>query len=587
MTPVYPGSVVTDARLKKASNRVFTTLRGAISAADTVATVADPTRIEVEMLLTVDAEVMSVTAISGNNLTVVRGFDGTTAAAHSSGRTVAANWTGWHHNAMAAEVKAIEQALGAGLSNVTAGGAVNSASYNFAAQSPGGSLTANIINSVTLTPVPSGVNATDIQHYLYISGGVGAAEAVLITGGTAVSGAASGTVTFTPLNNHSGAWTIASATAGIREAIAATITAAGRGSVLAPAGLHIMRGPLYIPAVHDFKLQVDGGLEFASSVGANDGLMIDSAQWSTFEFNGLILYKGSGHAVRLRPERPNLNTNVRGVIENQFRFVGITSHPEGGAWQTGVPIAQSNLYLCGDSTTAAQGNVAHNAISIAAMYGALNGVLVDSLPDGLNDRASVQENIVSIANLNGFTQKGIRTAKGVNVGGQVQLCTNGQWYVTVIFGRDDGTGTNPQTGIDMAKGTLNNYFVTTALSQPSGKSSIVWAAEFCSGNDVVVQSMGGTVNDLVDDTALNRMRVMGPTAALGITPGASPWVLRNLTARPVKLIVSGGTVSDIQLSHTGSPFFTTGEIAGVFPLDVGEYIRITYSVAPTVTRFSK
>lgn len=92
-----------------------------------------------------------------------------------------------------------------------------SSDYNFAAQSPGGSLIIGA-NSITLSPVPSGVNGTDVGHYLYISNGVGTAEAVLITGGTAVAGATSGTLIFTCAGTHSGAWDIRSATGGIAEA---------------------------------------------------------------------------------------------------------------------------------------------------------------------------------------------------------------------------------------------------------------------------------------------------------------------------------------------------------------------------------
>lgn len=94
---------------------------------------------------------------------------------------------------------------------------VQSNAYNFVAQSPGGTLGSNTSNTITLSPVPQGVNGTNTNHYLYISGGTGTAEAVLITGGSAVSGAVSGTITFTPTSNHSGAWTIQSATAGIQE----------------------------------------------------------------------------------------------------------------------------------------------------------------------------------------------------------------------------------------------------------------------------------------------------------------------------------------------------------------------------------
>jgi len=88
-------------------------------------------------------------------------------------------------------------------------------------------LSATISATVTLTPVPPGVNGTDSGHYLYISGVTGTAEAVLITGGTAVEGNPSGTVIFTPANNHSGAWTLSSATGGIQEAICSMSSAGG------------------------------------------------------------------------------------------------------------------------------------------------------------------------------------------------------------------------------------------------------------------------------------------------------------------------------------------------------------------------
>lgn len=91
--------------------------------------------------------------------------------------------------------------------------------FNFPSQAPGGSLTGGVGASATLTPCPLGVNGSDTTHYVYVSGGTGTAEAVLITGGSCTSGLSTGTLTFTPANNHSGAWTITSATGGVQEAV--------------------------------------------------------------------------------------------------------------------------------------------------------------------------------------------------------------------------------------------------------------------------------------------------------------------------------------------------------------------------------
>lgn len=114
-------------------------------------------------------------------------------------------------------------------------GAYNPSLFNFTPVSPGGSLTAATPATITLNAAlggcPVGVNGTDSNHYLYVSAGTGTAEAVLITGGTCTTGAASGTVTFTPTNNHTGSWTLGSATLGLAEAIQAASTTSGGGII--------------------------------------------------------------------------------------------------------------------------------------------------------------------------------------------------------------------------------------------------------------------------------------------------------------------------------------------------------------------
>lgn len=237
-TASFPSAVATDAQLKVAANNLQTTLDGSITAAQTTITVRDATGIAANMLLSIDNEIVSVTSVAGRVLTVVRGFDGTTAVAHNPNRPVQARVAAWHHNSLKEEIKAVQTALGPGLSNVSPT-QFQAGPYSWT-QSPGGSLTSAIVNAVTLTPCPTGVAGTNPGHYVYLSGGVGAAEVVLITGGTCTSGAASGTLTFTPANNHSGAWTIAAASGGIAEALCATTSG---GSITAVTGT-VVRAPV-------------------------------------------------------------------------------------------------------------------------------------------------------------------------------------------------------------------------------------------------------------------------------------------------------------------------------------------------------
>lgn len=83
-------------------------------------------------------------------------------------------------------------------------------------QTPGGSLSVGA-NTVTLTPCPLGLSAT--EHYVYISGGTGTAEVALMEPDTCTAGAATGTVTITAANTHSGAWAVESSSDGWQEAL--------------------------------------------------------------------------------------------------------------------------------------------------------------------------------------------------------------------------------------------------------------------------------------------------------------------------------------------------------------------------------
>ncbi len=137
------------------------------------------------------------------------------------------------------------------------------ADYDFPAQTPGGTLTATVGASVTLTPVPLGVNGADTGHYVYISAGTGAAEAVLITGGSAVSGASSGSITFVPANSHSGAWTISSATGGVQEAI--SVLPLGNNQVIVPAGTTTLNANLSFMGKANVIVALSNGLTLAGA----------------------------------------------------------------------------------------------------------------------------------------------------------------------------------------------------------------------------------------------------------------------------------------------------------------------------------
>lgn len=121
--------------------------------------------------------------------------------------------------------------------------------YNFPAIAPGGTLSAGVQATVTLPYAPLGVNGIDVNHYLRISGGTGTAEAVLITGGTCLSGTIGNcTLQFTPANAHSGAFIVTSSSDGIQEAVNVSF-ATGSYAVHAPSANYNLYAPVAINIV--------------------------------------------------------------------------------------------------------------------------------------------------------------------------------------------------------------------------------------------------------------------------------------------------------------------------------------------------
>jgi hypothetical protein len=292
----FPSAIATDSDIYVAANRAETQLSSVINNSTLTIPVVSTTAFVVNTIITIEDERLRICAIGSGTFTACgRGFGGTVAVSHLSGRPVRGQVTAEYHNAVAAEVKAIEQTLGANLQNVFL---LRSDLYNFTAQSPGGSLAVGS-NTITMAPVPRGVNGSDVGHSLYVSGGVGTAEACLITGGAAVSGASSGTVTMNCANTHSGAWTVASATAGIQEAYQAS--GGSYTGVKIPAGQHTIHAPITIRGSAGFSLRGDGQLatrlnsDVASGCGINLPAYNETLTISDFSIYGPS--SGSAYAV--------------------------------------------------------------------------------------------------------------------------------------------------------------------------------------------------------------------------------------------------------------------------------------------------
>ncbi len=180
------------------------------------------------------------------------------------------------------------------------------ADYNFPPQSPGGTISAGSTTK-TLTPCPLGLGGSDTHHFLRISAGTGTAETVLITGGSCTSGASSGTVVFTAANSHSGAYTIASASGGIFEAMN-TLPVTG-GKVQLPSGTVNVYGTLI---VGKGTATTQSTINAISLVGQGSGRAVDIAQPTLG--GTTLLWGGASGGTVLQVLGPIGNVEIRDLM---------------------------------------------------------------------------------------------------------------------------------------------------------------------------------------------------------------------------------------------------------------------------------
>ena len=98
---------------------------------------------------------------------------------------------------------------------------------------------------------------------------------------------------------------------------------------------------------------------------------------------------------------------------------------------------------------------------------------------------------------------------------------------------------------------------------------------------------------VVDQGSTNPVTRRAPVAAVlqaqslnapsAVVPTGSPFTLQNTQAYAVDAVISGGGVSNLEFSRDGTNWYSTGSFYGAFALSSNDRLRITYSVAPTVT----
>lgn len=128
LAQVYPSAIADEEDLLEVSNNFQTTLSApGINNSTLTIPVADASGLSLSTpgsaAITIDSEHIKICSKSGNTLTACsggRGFDGSSAASHSSAAAVQGRSIGAHHDLLVDEIIALETELGASLANVAA-----------------------------------------------------------------------------------------------------------------------------------------------------------------------------------------------------------------------------------------------------------------------------------------------------------------------------------------------------------------------------------------------------------------------------------------------------------------------------------
>ena len=101
----------------------------------------------------------------------------------------------------------------------------------------------------------------------------------------------------------------------------------------------------------------------------------------------------------------------------------------------------------------------------------------------------------------------------------------------------------------------------------------------------------GKISDLWRDwvrqvnAAINRTGQVtqgGARVVSTITLGASPYVYQSPFGGDVRLLIAGGTGVTLQMSRDNVTYYSLGVAAGQITLSQGDFLKITYTIAPSV-----
>lgn len=149
----------------------------------------------------------------------------------------------------------------------------------------------------------------------------------------------------------------------------------------------------------------------------------------------------------------------------------------------------------------------------------------------------------------------------------------------------------------MAFQPVPTYADVAEVDPKTGKSAfnpvwLSWFVELSNGNiATVVQHnslqglQGGTSSQYyhLTQAQYNSITYRSTAAPAAIVVGGSPFTYHNTNTYDLDVIVQGGTVSLVEFSRDNTTYYNVGFTSGIVRLSPSDYLRVTYTVTPTMT----
>lgn len=334
-----------------------------------------------------------------------------------------------------------------------------------------------------------------------------------------------------------------------------------------------LHAPLNIAPMQNMRVTFEScTLNFGG--GSSPCITFDSMMGVWLEIPQQIVNQGTGQSIVFKPTNPVPFDNITVIVDNYFHIMAVVNvHSPQSAVAT-VALIEFDL---------SNGSILNNTFYFDELNGSGVGLYVRNPAStrtfrnnviqcmDVHEQSSTTLGVVQIGTSllssgqiaeNQWTLA-IRRAN-TSIGG---IFTWGSWDMFHASIYDDIGGTSWAITLNPSA-DFNQFYMTRMMGQNANNNNL---------------SINGGQTPGASNNHHSRVQVQHTLARIAISPGASPYIYLNNDFVDEDVIVHGGTVSEIAMGD-GSAYEATGLTAGSFHLQPGAYLKVTYSVTPTMAK---